>query len=435
MTPDNFEDYKASSDVSDPVILTELSDSGVPIEKIRDISSVPPFSGNVKSYAGYLRVNGTHNSNLFFWFFPSEQNPSDDPFVLWLQGGPGDTFFWTLFNGNGPYAIIDEEPVLSNTSWTKQHNILFIDNPVGAGYSFTNSSEGYSKTADEAAANLLKALRQFFIIYSEYKNNDFFIAGESYAGKYIPALVAAIHEHNKKQYSIPINLKGVSIGCGFMDPVNQLHYANYAYELGIIDGVTKDKLLAFESTIQDDIKSGRTYRAELRLAYLLYQSRQLGYWPPIDVVNENMDTIIFDKIKSFIISKHFRETANVGSTTFRGKGHVLWNFKDDFLNSISHHLSLTLKNYRVLLYGGQFDMLIPPIQIDRVIGSLNYTNVAEFFNARRDVWYVNNELAGYSKEYGNLKHVIVRNAGHFILRTQPVWIRELFTTFARAHRN
>jgi pimeloyl-ACP methyl ester carboxylesterase len=177
-----------------------------------------------------------------------------------------------------------------------------------------------------------------------------------------------------------------------------------------------------------------TVRAELKLAYLLYQSRQLGYWPPIDVVNEHTNTLIFDKIRNFITSKHFREVAKVGSTTFRGKGYVLWNFKDDFLNSVRHHLSLVLEHYQVLLYAGQFDMLIPPTQIERVITSLNWTDSGYFLNARRDVWYVNDVLAGYSKEYGNLKHVIVRKSGHFILRTQPVWIRDLFTNFARAHR-
>lgn len=47
----------------------------------------------------------------------------------------------------------------------------------------------------------LKALLQFFVKFPRLKKNDFYIAGESYAGIYIPYLAKNIHEHNEKPSS------------------------------------------------------------------------------------------------------------------------------------------------------------------------------------------------------------------------------------------
>jgi serine carboxypeptidase-like clade 2 len=55
----------------------------------------------------------------------------------------------------------------------------------------------------------------FFLKYPEYRRSPFFIAGESYAGKYIPDLAVLIDRYNLDAAS-PINLKGFMIGNGVM---------------------------------------------------------------------------------------------------------------------------------------------------------------------------------------------------------------------------
>jgi len=62
----------------------------------------------------------------------------------------------------------------------------------------------------------MNALLDFFNLYPEYKKNPFWIAGESYAGKYIPDLAVLIDQYNFDSKS-PINLKGIMIGNGIMD--------------------------------------------------------------------------------------------------------------------------------------------------------------------------------------------------------------------------
>lgn len=112
------------------------------------------------------------------------------------------------------------------------YNVLYIDNPVGTGFSFTKDDKGLSTTEAEVADNLFEGLRQFFALFNEYKDNRFFISGESYAGKYIPALGFRIHTAPKAD--VNFNFAGVAIGDGFTDPSVQSQYAQLLYQIGKI---------------------------------------------------------------------------------------------------------------------------------------------------------------------------------------------------------
>lgn len=99
-----------------------------------------------------------------------------------------------------------------NYSWHVNHNVIYIDSPVGAGYSFSDDDAGYSKNKIDVGQNLFEALRQFFLLFPNLQKNEFFVGGHSYAGKFVPALGHAIHQDSKRKTSDPkkpkINLKG-----------------------------------------------------------------------------------------------------------------------------------------------------------------------------------------------------------------------------------
>ncbi|KAJ8977292.1 hypothetical protein NQ317_007431 [Molorchus minor] len=235
----NFQQEPVKSNPDDdPLILTPLIDQNK-IEEAKQAARVNPdmFLG-VESYSGFFTVNkeyNFHKSNMFFWFFPSENNYGNDPVILWLQGALNErsSSLFGLFMENGPFSVnSDHQLVPREYSWTKNHSVLYIDNPVGAGYSFTNDL--YAKNQTEVGKDLYNALQQFFKLFSELRENDFFIIGESYAGKYIPAIGYTILKENLKAEN-KINLQGLAIGNGFSDPIHQIDYSDYLYQLGILD--------------------------------------------------------------------------------------------------------------------------------------------------------------------------------------------------------
>lgn len=93
------------AEVGQPGYLTQLIKEGN-VKEARQMARVNlPEYPDMESYAGFLTVNQQYNSNLYFWFFPSQNEPSSDPVILWLQGGPGATSLFGLFKENGPIQV------------------------------------------------------------------------------------------------------------------------------------------------------------------------------------------------------------------------------------------------------------------------------------------------------------------------------------------
>lgn len=227
-----------------PLILTPLIEQN----KIKEAQSASEvfFNGfkNIKSYSGYFTVNKSYNSNLYFWFFPSLSNPKNDPIILWLQGGPGATSLIGLFAENGPFTVKNKKGLkLRKYAWTNTHSVIYIDNPVGTGFSFTNG--GYAQNETQVGADLYNALIQFFTLFPDLQKNEFFVSGESYAGKYVPAIAYTIYKNNPAA-KLKINLQGISIGNGLSDPEHQLQYSDYLYQIGLIDLNTRQIVYNYE---------------------------------------------------------------------------------------------------------------------------------------------------------------------------------------------
>lgn len=189
------------------------------------------------SYSGYLTVNKEYNSNLFFWFFPAlNSHSSDTPIMLWLQGGPGSSSLFGLFSEIGPITIDANGNIQSREiTWNKNYHLIFIDNPVGTGFSFTSDNRGFARSQDDVARDLYSALTQFFELFSDYATNPFYVTGESYAGKYVPSITYKIHlENQNPQVKVKINLQGMTIGDGLTDPFNQHMYGDFLYQVGFL---------------------------------------------------------------------------------------------------------------------------------------------------------------------------------------------------------
>lgn len=168
----------------------------------------------VKQYSGYLDDDET-DKHLFYWFFESRNDPKNDPVVLWLNGGPGCSSLTGLFFELGPAAINEKIKLVNNPhSWNANASVIFLDQPVNVGYSYSGSSVSNTVAAGKDVYALLSL---FFKQFPEYAHQDFHIAGESYAGHYIPVFTHEILSHKDRN----INLKSVLIGNGLTDPYTQ----------------------------------------------------------------------------------------------------------------------------------------------------------------------------------------------------------------------
>jgi len=114
-------------------------------------------------------------------------------------------------------------PRFNSHSWNSNASIIFIDQPVGVGFSYADYGEHVGRTED-AAKDIAAFITIFFENFINKKAGadkiKFHLAGESYGGRYIPVFAAEVLDTNlrlKGGKVKPVPLKSVMIGNGVTD--------------------------------------------------------------------------------------------------------------------------------------------------------------------------------------------------------------------------
>jgi carboxypeptidase C (cathepsin A) len=131
---------------------------------------------------------------LHYWLALGEDNDDGPgvtkPVVLWMNGGPGSSSLLGLLQEVGPLLMNATGGLMNNPwGWTRIVNLLILESPLGVGFSYCSrqvQGKPCVNTDQYTAKTNRAALVDFFTNkFPELAGNDFFITGESYAGKSI----------------------------------------------------------------------------------------------------------------------------------------------------------------------------------------------------------------------------------------------------------
>ncbi|CAA0816583.1 Serine carboxypeptidase-like 40 [Striga hermonthica] len=192
-----------------------LSQEGLKEEDlITYLPGQPPV--NFSHYSGYVSVDIVAERALFYYFVEADPEKSSNlPLVLWLNGGPGcSSLGYGAMEELGPFRVCSDGKTLyeNEYAWNRVANVLFLETPAGVGFSYSKTKSDVMKSGDnETAIDNYVFLLNWLEKFPEYKYRDLYLAGESYAGHYVPQLALNILQHNINGPNI-IRLKGIFIG-------------------------------------------------------------------------------------------------------------------------------------------------------------------------------------------------------------------------------
>jgi len=295
---------------------------------------------------------------------------------------------------------------------------------------------------DMVALDLYSALSQFFLIFDDHQPCDFYVTGESYAGKYIPAISNKIHIENAKPTPKPfINLKGLAIGDGWTDPVNMVAgYSNVLYDFGLCSTPQKQVIDAWTTNILNAINSKQWTQAfdlwdQLlngdTIPYPSYFYNITGLTDYYNLENTNPPAA-FDYYSTYVTLNSTRDAIHVGSLPYNDGSKVEDHLIPDVMQSMVYVMPTLLDNYKVLIYSGQLDIIVASSLTAAWLDKLQWSGAADFAKANKVIWKVKStdtEVAGYARTAHNLLHVIVRGAGHILPYDQGARGLDMITRF------
>ncbi|KAK9059502.1 hypothetical protein SSX86_020205 [Deinandra increscens subsp. villosa] len=415
------------------MIVTTGSDSDPTTQKKLDqVSNLPGQSFNLDflHYAGYVTVNEDSGRSLFYWMTEATHDPSSKPLLLWLNGGPGcSSIAFGMAEEVGPFHVDkDGKSVYLNPySWNTVANLLFLDSPAGVGYSYSNSSSDITSNGDKrTAADSLQFLLNWLERFPEYKGRDFYIAGESYAGHYVPQLSQAIVRFNKANAGSPINLKGYMVGNALTDDYSD-HFGlfQFMWAAGMISDQTYKKLNELcdkESFIHpsgecDQITDVAFQEMDSVGAFneLIWSSSQakVGHiGQSYDPCTEQHSIVYFNlpEVQNALHVYH----SNISRTWETCSDVVRMYWKDSPISVLDVYRELISSGLRIWIYSGDTDAVIPVTSTRYSIDALNLTTTSPWH-----AWYEDDQVGGWTQMYEGLTFVTVRGAGHEVPLHKP----------------
>ncbi|KAL8103808.1 serine carboxypeptidase-like 31 [Apium graveolens] len=411
-------------------------------------------------YAGYITVNEENGRALFYWFYEASNLSDDKPLVLWLNGGPGcSSVGYGATQEIGPFVVNANGHDLSINpySWNKEANMLFLESPVGVGFSYSNTTSDYDKLGHNFTAHdAYNFLHKWFLKFPSFRMRTLYIAGESYAGKYVPELACLIQENNKDR-SLHIDLMGILLGnpetCDAEDWKGLL---DYAWSHAVISDETHNTIRescdfysnntwsnndcsqAVDEVLKQyneiDIYSlytsvciASSAASKDKLLKVMYKSTSKmmpriigGYDPCLDdyaksYYNKN------DVQKALHVSegRHIKNWSICNMDIFHG-------WKDSKESVLPIYKELIAARLRIWVYSGDTDGRVPVLSTRYSLSTLVLP-----INRSWRPWYHQKQVAGWIQEYEGLTFATFRGAGHAVPIFKPSESLAFFSAFLK----
>ncbi|KAK4492164.1 hypothetical protein RD792_002961 [Penstemon davidsonii] len=463
------------------------------------VTKIPGFNGTFpsKHYSGYVTIDETYGKKLFYYFVESERNPSKDPFVLWLNGGPGCSSFDGFVYEHGPFNFEAGKPRgslptlhLNPYSWSKVSSILYLDSPAGVGFSYSGNESDYITGDLKTASDSHKFLLKWFELYPEFLSNPFFISGESYAGIYVPTLAYEVAKGIDAGVKPILNLKGYMVGNGVTDDTfdgNAL--VPFVHGMGLISnelfeavsaecngnyynptsGNCESKLSLVDREIEDlniydilepcyhdtpsiiSLKNSKLPLSFRRLGEterpLLVRKRMFGRaWPfrapvkdgpvptwPQLMNSENVPCTDDEVANAWLNNEAVRKAIHADSANLAGD----WELCTDRI-SFNHDAGSMIKYHKNLTSRG-YRALIYSGDHDMCVpytGSEAWTRSVGYKTVDDwRPWIVKDQVAGYTQGYeNNLTFLTIKGAGHTVPEYKPQEALEFFSRFLEGRK-
>uniref|UniRef100_A0A8C2WZR0 Carboxypeptidase n=1 Tax=Cyclopterus lumpus TaxID=8103 RepID=A0A8C2WZR0_CYCLU len=397
------------------------------------LSSSPPTGKEAWSYVEVR--NGAH---MFWWLYYADS--LDLPLVMWLQGGPGGS--GSGFGNFGEIGPLDGDLKPRKTSWVQAASVLFVDNPVGTGFSYTDRPDGYATDVATVASDMLVLLQHFFTGRAEFQSVPFYIFSESYGGK----MAAAISLELTKaiaQGTVKCNFAGVALGDSWISPLDSvMTWGPYLYTTSLLDDHGLEEVSSAAEAVKQAVEQQQFQKAtELwSVAETVVEQNTNGvnfYNILTQEPDERRASVAGEDFVSLQARRHVRplheqslsELMNgpirkkLGliprNVTWGGQAEdVFSNMAGDFMRPVVDVVDqLLTAGVNVTVYNGQLDLIVDTMGQELWVKRLKWEGLAGFNEMRwtpLDDPMFPGVTGAFCKTYKNFAFYWILRAGHMI---------------------
>ncbi|XP_020586813.1 serine carboxypeptidase II-3-like [Phalaenopsis equestris] len=414
-----------------------------PQEGLREADKIEKLPGQPEDvkfdqYSGYVTVDPMKGRALFYYFVEAPQDSGSKPLVLWLNGGPGCSSIGAgAMQELGPFRVNSDGKTLyaNKASWNNVANVIFLESPAGVGFSYSNTSSDYEITGDKSTADdtytfLINWLERF----PQYKSRDFFIAGESYAGHYIPELASLILKNNAANTNTVIQLKGIVMGNAYVDgDTNEKEIFNYLWTHALIADETYSII---QSNCNFSSSSSRNAECDEAITAARNEIGRIDMYDiyaPLCSGSSNIkssvqpDPCAGGYVNSYMNLAEVQKALHVNAPySWTACSDIIEDWHDAPATLLPTIHELIGSGLRVWFYSGDQDSVVPVTSTRTSIDMLKLPVESQW-----KPWHVDNEVGGYVIGYKGLTLATVRGAGHLVPSYQPERALAMFSSFLK----